>query len=683
MAKRKRQTQCRHCFVPGCTTGYVSVRKKERKASLFAVPDDDERRQVWQRSMPQADKPLAKNSVVCEAHFDERFIVRNYTHVINCETVEIPRGRPYLTADAIPTLFPNVLSYLSKKLPSKRRSTTSNSGAPRRQKRNLIQEDERTVSTPPVTQCESHETLESMSEDNLPEPEDILPTLADESVHSDDCGKMSAFPLKLEGHEAVVIKEEPEDAPPTPREQSVQSDDSGNMSMYPLHLEGHGDNAVSVKIGELSRPVYAGLDVLPCGAPFVDAWVSQTFGLERSAHRTFGTRSGEKVLELTRTPSSKKEIKEHSAHWNQTWILRTTAKHVSSSSKCVICTTVSPLRGMRFLAPAPVGENKITWCVFPTEPADVEWQSSDSEESSSSLSSQERWDQGQQERQDRHRGHDCSFCPFSGSSKRELAVHEKTHTDRDKGRYQCSACSQVFQRRDGLLAHKKSHAREKPYKCNTCGKRFSSESTFSRHENVHVDLKPFKCATCPRTFKQKHNLMKHLSRNDCNEVDVWESTDGDERPFKCPICFKAYRGFRHLSDHKITHSDKKPFKCSTCSKTFRSKQHLSEHERVHSGEKPFECTLCDKAFRIKGDMVSHKRVHTGEKPFKCPGCPKAFRTQWQLTMHKKNAHISAQPSLRNFRIFRPPLQKFRERGHVTDHGSTRMVLRPFKISPLP
>ncbi|KAG0420694.1 hypothetical protein HPB47_003346 [Ixodes persulcatus] len=80
------------------------------------------------------------------------------------------------------------------------------------------------------------------------EPEDILPISADESVHSDDYGKMSAFPLKLEGHEAVVIKEEPEDAPPTPTDQSVQSDNSGNMSMYPLQLEGHGDNAVSVKI---------------------------------------------------------------------------------------------------------------------------------------------------------------------------------------------------------------------------------------------------------------------------------------------------------------------------------------------------------------------------------------------------------------------------------------------------
>ncbi|KAM7289183.1 uncharacterized protein ISCGN_029316 [Ixodes scapularis] len=197
----KRQTQCRHCFVPGCTTGYVSVRKNERKASLFAVPDDDERRQVWQRSIPQADKPLAKNSVVCEAHFDERFIVRNYTHVINRETVEIPRGRPYLTADAIPTLFPNVLGYLSKKLPSKRGSTTSNSGVPRERKRNLNQEDDHTVSTPPVTQCDSHETLESMGE----EPEDILPTSADEGVHSDDYGKMSPFPLKLDGHEAISI----------------------------------------------------------------------------------------------------------------------------------------------------------------------------------------------------------------------------------------------------------------------------------------------------------------------------------------------------------------------------------------------------------------------------------------------------------------------------------------------
>ncbi|KAH6945607.1 hypothetical protein HPB50_009291 [Hyalomma asiaticum] len=121
--------QQRHCFAPGCNAGYVSARKQGKKASLFAVPVDDERRKAWERAIPRADNPLENNCIVCEAHFDERFIVRSYKHVINGEPVEIPRDRPTLTVDAIPTIFPNLPAYLSKKLPPKRKTVSSNGGA--------------------------------------------------------------------------------------------------------------------------------------------------------------------------------------------------------------------------------------------------------------------------------------------------------------------------------------------------------------------------------------------------------------------------------------------------------------------------------------------------------------------------------------------------------------------------
>nr|XP_037289776.1 LOW QUALITY PROTEIN: uncharacterized protein LOC119184107 [Rhipicephalus microplus] len=132
MVNEKRQ---RHCFAPGCTAGYVSARKQGKKASLFTAPEDDERRKAWERLIPRADKPLEKNCVICEAHFDERFIVRTYKHVINGETVEIPRDRPCLTPDAIPTVFPNVPSYLTKKLPPKRKTAASNGGVPRKRRK--------------------------------------------------------------------------------------------------------------------------------------------------------------------------------------------------------------------------------------------------------------------------------------------------------------------------------------------------------------------------------------------------------------------------------------------------------------------------------------------------------------------------------------------------------------------
>ncbi|KAH8023789.1 hypothetical protein HPB51_017159 [Rhipicephalus microplus] len=119
----------RLCFAPGCNAGYVSARKQGKKASLFSAPVDDERRKAWERAILRADKPPEKSCVVCAAHFDERFIVHSYEHVITGELVEIPRDRTTLTADAIPTIFPNGPAYLSKKLPAKRETVSSNGGA--------------------------------------------------------------------------------------------------------------------------------------------------------------------------------------------------------------------------------------------------------------------------------------------------------------------------------------------------------------------------------------------------------------------------------------------------------------------------------------------------------------------------------------------------------------------------
>ncbi|KAH7932095.1 hypothetical protein HPB51_029512 [Rhipicephalus microplus] len=118
----KRQT---HCFVPGCSTGYVSARKAGVKRSVFTVPNDEDRLKAWQRYIPRGDKLLDRTAVLCELHLEQRFIVRDYTHIVNGEVVKIPRGRPCLTDDAIPSIFPNTPSYLSKKLPQKRSSRTS------------------------------------------------------------------------------------------------------------------------------------------------------------------------------------------------------------------------------------------------------------------------------------------------------------------------------------------------------------------------------------------------------------------------------------------------------------------------------------------------------------------------------------------------------------------------------
>ncbi|XP_077520727.1 uncharacterized protein LOC144132291 [Amblyomma americanum] len=103
-----------HCYAPGCQTGYVYV-KGGQKLSLFGVPKDENRRKEWEKNLHRADKPLDDTSAVCELHFEPRYVLRDYVHVIQGKEVRIARGKPILRADAVPTILPNLPTYLTKK----------------------------------------------------------------------------------------------------------------------------------------------------------------------------------------------------------------------------------------------------------------------------------------------------------------------------------------------------------------------------------------------------------------------------------------------------------------------------------------------------------------------------------------------------------------------------------------
>ncbi|XP_077519809.1 uncharacterized protein LOC144129531 [Amblyomma americanum] len=109
----------RHCYAPGCRTGYAGV-PAEKKLSLFNVPKDAVRRKAWERNLHRADKPLDENCAVCELHFEERYILRDYVHVVAGKEVRIARRVPAVTPEAVPTLLSNTPKYLSSKAPPKR-----------------------------------------------------------------------------------------------------------------------------------------------------------------------------------------------------------------------------------------------------------------------------------------------------------------------------------------------------------------------------------------------------------------------------------------------------------------------------------------------------------------------------------------------------------------------------------
>uniref|UniRef100_A0A224Z0Q4 Thap domain protein n=1 Tax=Rhipicephalus zambeziensis TaxID=60191 RepID=A0A224Z0Q4_9ACAR len=104
-----------HCYAPGCKTGYV-FKKGGPKIALFGVPKDPNRRKVWEQNLRRLDKPLDDTCAVCELHFEPHFVLRDYVHRIQGQEVRIPRGKPILDPNAVPTILPNVPQYFSKKV---------------------------------------------------------------------------------------------------------------------------------------------------------------------------------------------------------------------------------------------------------------------------------------------------------------------------------------------------------------------------------------------------------------------------------------------------------------------------------------------------------------------------------------------------------------------------------------
>lgn len=118
MSKPKRSKE-RTCFVPFCTTGY---RSNKRRLSLFTAPADEARLAEWDRRIKRADRRLTPTAVVCEKHFDESFIERALTITVNGVVNKIPRDKPRLKPDAVPTIFPEYPQHLLPKLPTKRKT---------------------------------------------------------------------------------------------------------------------------------------------------------------------------------------------------------------------------------------------------------------------------------------------------------------------------------------------------------------------------------------------------------------------------------------------------------------------------------------------------------------------------------------------------------------------------------
>ncbi|CAI6348892.1 unnamed protein product [Macrosiphum euphorbiae] len=118
----------RNCYAPGCSTGNSKEKKYNllngiRNKSIFKAPKDPELLNKWAKAIPRKDKVLTPNCGVCELHFLEGDIEKYYEIKLPCGKVDkIEKGKPTVKYKAIPTIFPNLPSYLSTAPANKRKS---------------------------------------------------------------------------------------------------------------------------------------------------------------------------------------------------------------------------------------------------------------------------------------------------------------------------------------------------------------------------------------------------------------------------------------------------------------------------------------------------------------------------------------------------------------------------------
>ncbi|XP_077549860.1 uncharacterized protein LOC144162976 [Haemaphysalis longicornis] len=118
------------CCVPMCRGNYDGG----PKVRLFSFPKDPKRRDDWKRAVRRDDVDVAqlKDPKVCERHFKPQYLRTTSTYTdVDGRTIEAPMKLTRLTADALPTIFPDCPAYVSdmrktREAPGEKRRRTEN-----------------------------------------------------------------------------------------------------------------------------------------------------------------------------------------------------------------------------------------------------------------------------------------------------------------------------------------------------------------------------------------------------------------------------------------------------------------------------------------------------------------------------------------------------------------------------
>ena len=96
----------------------------------------------------------------------------------------------------------------------------------------------------------------------------------------------------------------------------------------------------------------------------------------------------------------------------------------------------------------------------------------------------------------------------------ENGVIDHKTEPKQKGKFQCIVCGNIFARSNQLHHHMSTHARAKPYYCSVCRKRFSSNEDMLAHFYTHRNDKVHYCCVCSEAYYDLETFTNHCRSHD-------------------------------------------------------------------------------------------------------------------------------------------------------------------------
>ncbi|XP_075073413.1 zinc finger protein 692-like isoform X2 [Mixophyes fleayi] len=130
-----------------------------------------------------------------------------------------------------------------------------------------------------------------------------------------------------------------------------------------------------------------------------------------------------------------------------------------------------------------------------------------------------------------------SECGKTFNFKKHLKEHEKRHSDRRD--FICEFCARAFRSSSNLIIHRRIHTGEKPLQCEFCGFTCRQKASLNWHMKKHnVDsLYNFPCDICSQRFEKRDNLAAHRSRkHPASQVTVISCTTHCNTPSIENVC---------------------------------------------------------------------------------------------------------------------------------------------------